>query len=247
MSPPTAVVDTESAREFMRETLQQITPDELEAIAGELEDKHARFHARLASPGRRSLDAATLRALLRSVFATRRRADDLLARVGAPTLAGLIDDLLDEARGPLPARFQAFHDRLAAAPASVRWDLPSELLHFTDPERHWLWTRWVWDPATRTGALPLVTLEEVDLDGATAAETYLRVGRATAFVHETGRAAGFTRIGQGPFGVDVYLACVYGVYVYTTVRMRMTQEFNRVIPALPELCRRFLGVYRMEA
>jgi len=27
----------------------------------------------------------------------------------------------------------------------------------------------------------------------------------------------------------------------------MTQEFNRVIPELPELCRRFLGVYRMES
>jgi len=72
------------------------------------------------------------------------------------------------------------------------------------------------------------------------------VGRATAIVHETGQAAGFTKIGDGRFGVDIFLACVYCVYVYTTVRMRMTREFNRVIPELPELARRFLGVYRME-
>jgi len=37
------------------------------------------------------------------------------------------------------------------------------------------------------------------------------------------------------------------VYVFTTIRMRMTQEFNRVIPPLPELCRRLLGVHRMDS
>jgi hypothetical protein len=28
--------------------------------------------------------------------------------------------------------------------------------------------------------------------------------------------------------------------------MRMTQEFNKVVPDLPDLVRRLLGVYRME-
>ncbi|MBI4635574.1 MAG: hypothetical protein HY727_04410 [Candidatus Rokubacteria bacterium] len=241
----TQVVDTESAREFMRETLQKITEAELLAIAGELGGKYERFSALLQRPVRDRLGADELRRLLRSVFSTRRKAGEVLDRVGAPRLAGWIDDLL-EPRTALDARFQTFYDRLAGLPESVRFDLASELLHFTDPERYWLWTRWVWDPHTRTGALPLVTMEEYDLDAETVGKTYLRVGQAIAFVHETGRAAGFTRIGQGPFGVDVYLACVYCVYVYTTVRMRMTQEFNRVIPPLPELARRFLGVYRME-
>jgi hypothetical protein len=238
------VVDTESAREFMRETLEQITPAELDAIAEACEVKHAAFRRRLAAP--RALDAAGLRPLLRSVFATRRRVAELLAHPGPARLADAIDRLLDAHR-PLPARVDAFCDALDGVAPTVRWDLASELLHFSDPERYWLWTRWVWDPGTRTGALPLVTMEEVELGGATPGETYLHVGRAVALVHETGRAAGFTRIGDGRFGVDVYLACVYCVYVYTTVRMRMTQEFNRVIPPLPELCRRFLGVHGMEA
>jgi hypothetical protein len=239
------VVDTESAREFMRETLQQITAPELAAIAAELDGKHRRFAGLLSPPERRGLPEPTLHALLRSVFATRRRAGELIAHTGADRLVDWMHELL-ESPEPVDARLETFCSRLESVPPTVRYDLASELLHFREPERYWLWTRWVWDPATRTGALPLVTMEEHDLGGATVGETYLRVGRAIAFVHETGRAAGFTRIGEGPFGVDVYLACVYCVYVYTTIRMRMTQEFNRVIPPLPELCRRFLGVHRLE-
>jgi hypothetical protein len=237
------VVDTPSAQEFMREALTQITPSELLAIAGECAEKSRRFHALLGDP--RRLGGADLRPVLRSVFAARRRADDLIGRVGADPLAAWTRDLL-HAPGDLQARFQAFFDRLEGSPDSVRFDLASELLHFTFPGRHWLWTRWMWDPRTRTGALPLVTLEAHDLHAPTAGQTYLRVGRAVAFVQETGRAAGLHPIGADPFGVDVFLAAVYGVYVYTTVRMRMTQEFNRVIPPLPELCRRFLGVWKME-
>ena len=242
---PGQVVDTESAREFMREALQKITEAELAAIADECEVKHHRFRALLAGPSGAPPTEVELRALLRSIFSTRRRTAEFFDRVGAGRLAGWIGDLVAP-RGPVEARFQAFCDRLEGFPTSVSYDLASELLHFTDPERYWLWTRWVWDPKTRTGALPLVTMEEYDLDAPSVGAMYLRVGEATAFVHETGRAAGFTLIGGETFGVDVYLACVYCVYVYTTVRMRMTQEFNRVIPPLPELCRRFLGVYRME-
>jgi hypothetical protein len=47
--------------------------------------------------------------------------------------------------------------------------------------------------------------------------------------------------------VDVYLAAIYGIYLYTVTRLRMTQEFNRVIPQLPDLVRRLLGVHRLEA
>ena len=48
------------------------------------------------------------------------------------------------------------------------------------------------------------------------------------------------------FGADVFLACVYSVYMYTVLRLRMTQEFNRIVPELPDLVRRLLGVYRPE-
>jgi hypothetical protein len=89
-------------------------------------------------------------------------------------------------------------------------------------------------------------MEEYDFTAPTMGETYMKVGEGTFFVKATGDAAGFTRIGKGSFGIDVYLACVYTIYIYTTVRMRMTQEFNKVIPELPEMCRRLLGVHRLE-
>lgn len=240
-----AVVDTLAAQEFMREALAQITLDELGRIADELETKHARFRALLDPALGRPPARHDLQAILRSVFCTRRHAGEIVEQIGADRLAGRIHELL-AGPAPIQARFQTFVDGLDPIPQHLRFDLASECLHYADPARYWLWTRWVWDPKTETGALPLVTMEDYDFSVPTMGEIYMKVGEATSFVKATGDAAGFTRIGKGAFGVDVYLACVYGVYIYTTVRLRITQEFNRVIPELPELCRRLLGVHRLE-
>ena len=239
------VVDTQSAEEFMRETLETVSREELTSVAALLDTKAAGFAALLGSPGQaRALDRADLRRVLRSVFATRRKADAILDGVGPDRLGAAIDDLL-HGPGLVTERFAAFDLVLADHP-EPGFDLPSELLHFTFPDRWWLWTRWMWDPRAGTGALPLVTVEEFDLDAPDRGEGYLRVGEAMAFVNETGKAVGFTDLGSGLFGADVFLACVYSVYMYTVLRLRMTQEFNRIVPELPDLVRRLLGVYRPE-
>jgi len=239
---PGQVVDTESAREFMQEARKQISEADLAAIAGECAAKSGRFQRWFGQGRAAAIGAAELDAALGAIFAARRRRREILAAWPAATLGGWIAELLAPAR-PVAERLDVFCGRLDGVPETVRCDLAGELLHFTDPERYWLWTRWMWDPRVRTGALPLVTMEEVALGGATPGETYARVGEAVAFVHATGNAAGFTRAADGPFALDVFLASVYGVYLYTTLRMRMTQEFNKVVPALPELCRRLLGVH----
>jgi hypothetical protein len=239
------VVDTDSAQEFMKEALGKISEEELRAMAGDLEVKSRRFQRLLRPESIPHLEERQLRAILRSVFSTRRRADELLRSVGTDRLREGMRALL-HGPAPLPDRFQAFHDSLEGVDERIRFDLPGELLHYSLPEECWLWTRWIWDPKTETGALPLVTMEGHDLKGSTAGETYLKVGEATLFVRATGDAAGFARIGNGPFGIDVFLACVYAVYVSTTLRLRMTEEFNRVIPPLAEWCRRLLGVHGME-
>jgi hypothetical protein len=239
------VVDTQSAEEFMRETLEKVSRDELMTVSALLDAKAAGFNSLLGSPGQaRTLDRDDLRRVLRSVFATRRKADAILDDVGPARLGAAIDDLL-HGPGLVTERFVAFDAVLAAHPEQG-FDLPSELLHFTAPDRWWLWTRWMWDPRAGTGALPLVTTEDFDLDAGDRGETYLRVGEAMAFVNETGKAVGFTDLGSGLFGADVFLACVYSVYMYTVLRLRMTQEFNRIVPELPDLVRRLLGVYRPE-
>jgi hypothetical protein len=239
------VVDTQSAEEFMRETLEKVSRDELVSVAALLDTKAAGFAALLGSPGQaRQLTRDDLRRVLRSIFATRRKADAILDDVGPARLGAAIDDLLHGER-LVAERFNAF-DRVLRVHPEPGFDLPSELLHFTAPDRWWLWTRWMWDPRAGTGSLALVTTEDFDLDAPDRGEGYLRVGEAMAFVNETGKAVGFTDLGSGLFGADVFLASVYCVYMYTVLRLRMTQEFNRIVPELPDLVRRLLGVYRPE-
>jgi hypothetical protein len=244
------VVDTPSALEFQREIMGRIAEAELHAIAADLDRKSEALRD-LLSGDPTQLDRAALRKVLRWVFATRRRADQIIDSIGPEQLAAAIAGLLTTGMAVEERidRFDGSLNRHAAQSALVAsgFDLPSELLHFTEPDRYWLWTRWIWDPATRTGALGLVTTDDWDLSaGASVGAMYLTIGRVTAFVDETGKAAGFTGAGPGLFGVDVLLAAVYGVYMHTVLQMRLTREFNRVIPPLADLVRRLLGVYHLE-
>lgn len=238
---PGPVVDTESAQEFRAEALTRVPDTNLAAIATDLQRKSASLQQLLVD---RRADRDELRRALRWVFSTRRRADALVETIGADALSDGVADLLGSRHG-VAERFDRFAELLAPVPEAAA-DLPGELLHFTAPDRYWLWTRWMWDPQIETGALRLVTTEDVDLLGDTPGQTYLRVGQAVAFVDQTGKAAGFTDAGPGLFGLDVFLAAVYGVYMNTVLRMRMTQEFNRLVPELPSLIRRLLGVYHLE-
>lgn len=228
----------------MQEISKQTSEEELVSIAEGLEAKAQGFHNLLGHGRAATLDRAELRKVLGSVFSTRRKADAIIDLVGERELIDGISYLLDPS-ADLHARLDRMHGLLLDFPEAA-FDLPGELLHFTYPDRYWLWSRWMWDPRTETGSLRLVIEEEFDLQGETRGEVYLKVGEAIAFVNETGKAAGFTSIGQGLLGIDVFLACVYAVYMYTVLRLRMTQEFNKIVPPLPELVRRLLGIHKME-
>jgi hypothetical protein len=238
-------VDTPSALEFMHEALEKITEEELSTIVAELRLKSQGFRHLLAPEVLPTLDEGQFSALLRSVFSTRRRVPTILGQVSVATFSNAAMALL-HGTSPLAERFDTFCAQLEPLDLAICCDLASECLHYSDVERYWLWTRWLWDPTRRTGSLPLVTIQECDLHGETPGLTYLKVGEALAYVNTVGEAAGFQRGGRGLLGTDVYLACVYVVYLYTVTRMRMTKEFNRVIPQFPELTRRLLGVYKME-
>ena len=239
------IVDTPSAQEFMHEALQKITEEELTAIVTELRYKSQRFHQLLAPAALPVLDEQAMHTLLRSIFSTRRRIAEVMAHIDMATFRGAISILL-HGTAPLAERFDEFVAQLEPLDLSLRCDLAGECLHYWDFEHYWLWTRWLWDPSHDTGALPLVTIQEYELHGETPGLTYLKVGEAIAFVNSVGEAAGFQHGGRGLLGTDVYLACVYVVYLYTITRMRMTKEFNKVIPQFPELTRRLLGTYKME-
>lgn len=241
------VVDTPTAREFTERALERVSKEELSDVAALLERKVEAFQAILAPDALAAMTETQATALLRSIFVTRRRHRVILDTL---TLDGFIErcQRLLYGQEPAPTRLARFHDSIGAIgrdlPTQAGFDLGSSLLHFTDPDRYWLWTQWMWDPESLTGALPLIVTEEVDLIADDTAESYRRIGVAMAFISEVGEAAEFQERGHGMLDTDVFLACVYAIYMYTTLRMRMTQEFNQVVPDLDDLLRRLLGVHR---
>ncbi|MDH3499680.1 MAG: hypothetical protein OEM97_06130 [Acidimicrobiia bacterium] len=241
------VVDTPTAVEFTTLALERVSKEELSEIAGLLDAKATAFQAILDPTRIGSMSEVEARALLRSVFAARRRHRVILDSLTLDGFVGLTANLIG-GDGEPGERLLQFHNAIANIGRDVHpqvgFDLGSSLLHFSDPDRYWLWTRWMWDPDAETGSLPLIVTEEVDLVGGNIAETYRRIGIAIAFINDVGEAAGFRPQGHGVFDTDVFLATVYAIYMYTTLRMRMTQEFNQVVPELPELLRRLLGVHR---
>jgi len=244
------VIDTPTAQEFTGMVLEKVSDHDLADVAGLLEAKSAFFRDVLARERLGVLDEEDAMTVLKMVFSSRRKAKVILATLTLDGFRRSVRGLLyaDMSPGERLGEFTILIDSIGrGVPIGTGWDLGSEILHFTDPDRYWLWTRWIWNPKTETGALPLVVMEEVDLDGDTVAETYRRIGVAMAFLDGVGEQAGFRIEGHGVFGTDVFLASVYAVYMYTTLRMRMTQEFNRIVPELGDLVRRLLGVNRFPA
>lgn len=238
------VVDAESALEFMKEATKLATAGELEDIGARLETKSERFQRLLAQDRIDALDEAGLTELIGQIFSLRRKAGRLLRANGAEALRTELKALLWGAEA-LRHRFDRFTARVSGVERGMVISFASEALHFADPKRHWLWTQWIWNPVSRTGALALVTHEAADLRAAGSdGESYERVGRAIALVDQAGHAAGYSRSGRGLFGTDVFLACVYAVYMYTVFRVKLSQEFNRILPELPELVQRVLGVHQ---
>ncbi len=88
--------------------------------------------------------------------------------------------------------------------------------------------------------------QDTDLSGVTNGDIYINVGDAMRSLNVVGQSRSFSSIGKGLFGTDVLLACVYAVYMYTVFKVKLSQEFNRILPELPELTQRVLGVHNME-
>ena len=125
----------------------------------------AKQHVFAETLARAAVSAADIEVLLGCVFTARRRVYPALERIGIPRAAALLKDL---ASGALPPaeRLQTFVDAMPGAAgmdresvkaaAKVRraaWDFAAEALHFSDPVKYPLMSRWVWDEATQSGAL----------------------------------------------------------------------------------------------
>ncbi|MDQ7802090.1 MAG: hypothetical protein QN188_11325 [Armatimonadota bacterium] len=243
------VTDFRAGEEFARELFARLPLREVEPVVQRLEEKSRRFRSLLSPGAVGQLQADSLAELLRLVFGTRRRAGALLADPGADALRRALEELL-YGSGSVDQRFCAFCEYFPEPRREAEAvDLAGEVLHWVDPHRYWLWTRWMWNPRTQTGALRLLVADWRPLVAPTVGEAYLRVGEAVAYAEAARQSLGLfahAPAGTPSFLTDIYLACVYTLYLFTALRMRMSQEFTKILPGPWELMQRLLGVGGLE-
>jgi hypothetical protein len=234
-------VDVPTAKELIEQIHAHLSVEEIRALVTELEQKALAMQQLLLEPG---LDGNRVRGALESTFVARRRASAVMSARSDDELATWVADLLSDSTAPLQQRFERFCEAAVALSPAAAAELAGELLHFTGPDRYWLWSRWIWSADSRTGALALLIGEDFDLEADGLGPGYERVGEALRALDDSPEAAAF-RLGAGArsLGTDVLLACTYGVYMRTVLGLKMTQEFNALVPALSQLARRLLGIH----
>ncbi len=95
--------------------------------------------------------ARSFAAAVEGIVSARPHRDSLVLATPAEEVRGILREARSGRVGAsdLPSVAQ----RLSGAPAEVRIDVASELLHAAAPDRVALLSRWVWNPARRTGIL----------------------------------------------------------------------------------------------
>jgi hypothetical protein len=160
---------------------------------------------------------------------------------------GPIAELLNGS-APAPERVSKFADELTNLDTRLALEVATGLLHNTAPRDHWLWTRWLWDPTTGTGILPLLAGSVHNLVATNLADGYAQVGAVTAMSIKFAEASGlWTDVlaadeQRAAFANSAFLACAYGVYMYGSTAWRLNRDFNDLLPSLPNMARRLLGL-----
>lgn len=230
------MIDRGRAEGFRRLVEERVGRDALPAIAQALADKSARHRGifgRAAGP-----DAQGVRAALQESFTGRR----LARRIGDDRAEGLARQAgrLLHGSGTVAERLNAFCRALdGELPPGAAAELAAEWLHYTFPERYWLWGRWMYAPEDGSGVL--VLLGAVLGQGEPGA-VYMQVGEAVAYLGGLGEQVGIAGVGPWPFVLDAYMALVYGLYVFMVTGVRTTPEFADILPPTSELARRLLGL-----
>jgi len=244
--------DDPELQKTLQESLEQVSPEDVIAIADELAERHTRLFLDTST----SLSASPKPA---SATFTSSFADIATAvthtRANARTLTNFfsendfqIFDQLLHGDAPPPVRVAAFVEKLDALDTRLALELATGLLHNTTPSDNWLWTRWLWDPTTGTGILPLLAGSVHNLVAENLADGYARVGSVTAMSMKFGEGTDlFTpdlieNEKRAPFANSAFLACAYGVYMYGTTSWRLSRDFNELLPSLPNMARRLLGL-----
>lgn len=153
------------------------------------------------------LDVKAFRTLCAHMSTVRRRIGRHAEPESFPRMKLLVEDLLKKGEiAPFCAAFPDDRDH--------RWvrDLAAELLHYADPERYPLMTRWVWDARANTGVLREIWHGE-NVDGITieVPDTYDTFVQLREELAQYLTANGVFR--DVLFYVDLLVAQVYADYI----------------------------------
>ncbi len=239
--------DDPELQKALQDALSQVLPEDVIAIADELAERQARLFLGLETD--RARFASAFADIASAVTHTRANARAITSFFAQGSLE-IFADLLQE-ETPAAMRVAAFAEKLNALDTRLALELGSGVLHNIDPKHNWLWMRWLWDPTTGTGILPLLAGSTHNLLTDNLADGYARVGSVTAMSMKFAEGTGLfvdELIGnekRAQFANSAFLACTYGVYLYGTTSWRLSREFNNLLPSLPNMARKLLGLKKM--
>ena len=234
--------------ETLREALKQVSSEDVIAIADELAERHADLFLGLESDSAKL--ASSFADIAAAVTHTRANARTI-TNYFTPGDLLIFQDLL-HGESLTATRVAKFVEKLTALDTRLALELASGLLHNTSPNANWLWTRWLWDPTTGTGILPLLAGSTHNLLADNLADGYVRVGAVTAMSMKFAEGTGLwtdelvSNEERAQFANSAFLACAYNVYLFGTTSWRLSREFNNLLPSLPNMARKLLGLKKIK-
>lgn len=240
--------DDPELQKTLHEALRQVSPEDVIAIADELAERQARlfldFRVDSAKFASSFVDIAS------AITHTKANARTITNYFAQSDYAIFSELLLGDA--PTPVRVAAFVEKRNALDTRLALELATGFLHNTSPNDHWLWTRWLWDPTTGTGILPLLAGSTHNLLATNLADGYARVGAVTAMSMKFGEGTGLwterlmSNERRMQFANSAFLACAYSVYMYGSTSWRLSRDFNELLPSLPNMARRLIGLPKIK-
>jgi hypothetical protein len=232
----------------LQEALGQVSPAEVIAVADELAERRDRLFLGLgADPTKLAATFAELSAAVAHTRANARTISNYFTQSGYEIFGELLNG-----EAPVPVRVSSFVEKLTALDTRLALELATGLLHNTAPRENWLWTRWLWDPTTGTGILPLLAGSSHNLLASNLADGYSRVGAVSAMSIRFAEGTGLWTeelVSNKPralFANSAFLACAYAVYMYGSTSWRLSRDFNELLPSLPNMARRLLGLPKVK-
>jgi len=231
----------------LQEALGQVSPEDVIALADELVERQTRLFRQLESdPTSLALSFSNIAAAVTHTKANARTITNYFSQDAYKPFNELLNG-----EAPVPVRVAAFVEKLNALDTRLALELATGLLHNTFPKDNWLWTRWLWDPTTGTGILPLLAGSSHNLLATNLAEGYSRVGAVTAMSMKFAEGTGLwtdelmSNEKRALFANSAFLACAYAVYMYGSTSWRLSRDFNELLPSLPNMARRLLGLPKL--